>query len=175
MTSTRISTNRSRSCARFFCFSACSAPSPHPPSPRTMSPPRKASSVPRSKLSAMTMPWRPIPTRRREFTTCFRRPIFSSAWSSTATRRSIATRVSSLAKRAPSDGKVAQQVHIVDADGVPWEALYTLEQEADGSLKISGCVLIKVGQGRSATREPRFRPSPAARASGSAAPPRWRC
>jgi hypothetical protein len=46
-----------------------------------------------------------------------------------------------------SDGKVAQQVHIVDADGVPWEALYTLEQEPDGSLKISGCVLIKVGQG----------------------------
>ena len=46
-----------------------------------------------------------------------------------------------------AEGKVAQQVHIVDADGVPWEALYTLEQEADGSLKISGCVLIKVGQG----------------------------
>ena len=46
-----------------------------------------------------------------------------------------------------SDGKVAQQVHIVDADGVPWEALYTLEQEPDGSLKISGCVLIKTGQG----------------------------
>jgi Domain of unknown function (DUF4864) len=46
-----------------------------------------------------------------------------------------------------SDGKVAQQVHIVDADGVPWEALYTLEQEPDGSLKISGCVLIKTGHG----------------------------
>jgi hypothetical protein len=46
-----------------------------------------------------------------------------------------------------SDGKIAQQVRIVDADGVPWDALYTLEQEPDGSLKISGCVLIKVGQG----------------------------
>ena len=46
-----------------------------------------------------------------------------------------------------ADGKVAQQVHIVDADGVPWEALYTLEQQDDGSLKISGCVLIKTGQG----------------------------
>jgi hypothetical protein len=46
-----------------------------------------------------------------------------------------------------ADGKVAQQVHIVDADGVPWEALYTLEVEPDGSLKISGCVLIRVGQG----------------------------
>jgi Domain of unknown function (DUF4864) len=45
-----------------------------------------------------------------------------------------------------SDGKIAQQVHIVDAEGVPWEALYTLEQEPDGSLKISGCVLIKAGQ-----------------------------
>ncbi|MGZ5873642.1 MAG: DUF4864 domain-containing protein [Bradyrhizobium sp.] len=46
-----------------------------------------------------------------------------------------------------SDGKIAQQVHIVDTDGVPWEAMYTLEQEPDGSIKISGCVLIKAGQG----------------------------
>jgi Domain of unknown function (DUF4864) len=45
------------------------------------------------------------------------------------------------------DGKIAQQVHIVDADGVPWEALYTLELEPDGSVKISGCVLLKTGQG----------------------------
>jgi Domain of unknown function (DUF4864) len=46
-----------------------------------------------------------------------------------------------------ADGKIAQRVHIVDADGVPWEALYTLEFEPDGSLKISGCVLLKAGQG----------------------------
>ena len=46
-----------------------------------------------------------------------------------------------------ADGKIAQQVHIVDTDGVAWEALYTLEVEPDGSLRISGCVLIKVGQG----------------------------
>ena len=46
-----------------------------------------------------------------------------------------------------SDGKIAQRVRIVDADGVPWEALYTLEQEPDGSLKISGCMPIKTGQG----------------------------
>jgi hypothetical protein len=45
------------------------------------------------------------------------------------------------------DGKLAQQVHIVDADGVPWVALYTLEQQPDGSMKISGCVLLKAGQG----------------------------
>jgi len=46
-----------------------------------------------------------------------------------------------------SDGKIAQLVRIVDADGVPWDALYTLEQEPDGSLKITGCVLVKAGRG----------------------------
>jgi hypothetical protein len=46
-----------------------------------------------------------------------------------------------------SEGKIAQQVHIIDADGVPWEALYMLEQTPDGNLKISGCMLIKAGQG----------------------------
>ena len=42
-----------------------------------------------------------------------------------------------------SDGKIAQQVHIVDGDGEVWEALYTLEQQPDGSVKITGCVLVK--------------------------------
>jgi hypothetical protein len=45
-----------------------------------------------------------------------------------------------------SDGKIAQRVHIIDADGIPWEALYTLELEPDGSVKISGCVLLRPGQ-----------------------------
>ena len=45
-----------------------------------------------------------------------------------------------------ADGKIAQAVHIVDAEGVPWEGLYTLEQEPDGSIKISGCVLLKTGE-----------------------------
>jgi hypothetical protein len=45
-----------------------------------------------------------------------------------------------------SDGTIAQQVHIIDADGVAWEALYTLEQQPDGSLKITGCSLLKAGQ-----------------------------
>src|SRR3954468_12187443 len=45
-----------------------------------------------------------------------------------------------------ADGKIAQRVHILDADGVPWEALYTLEVQSDGSLKITGCVLLKAGQ-----------------------------
>jgi hypothetical protein len=46
-----------------------------------------------------------------------------------------------------ADGKIALRVHIVDSEGVPWEALYTLEQQSDGSIKISGCMLIKTGQG----------------------------
>jgi uncharacterized protein DUF4864 len=41
---------------------------------------------------------------------------------------------------------VAQRVHIIDANGEPWEALYTLEQQEDGSLKITGCSLLKAGQ-----------------------------
>src|SRR3954454_5718043 len=45
-----------------------------------------------------------------------------------------------------ADGKIAQRVHIVDAKGEAWEALYTLEQQADGSLKITGCSLLKAGQ-----------------------------
>ncbi len=42
-----------------------------------------------------------------------------------------------------AEGKIVQQVHIIDADGVAWEALYTLEQQSDGSLKITACVLTK--------------------------------
>jgi hypothetical protein len=45
-----------------------------------------------------------------------------------------------------SDGYVAQRVHIVDEKGEVWEALYTLEQQPDGSLKITGCSLLKAGQ-----------------------------
>jgi len=41
---------------------------------------------------------------------------------------------------------VAQRVHIIDANGEAWEALYTLEQQADGSYKITGCSLMKAGQ-----------------------------
>jgi hypothetical protein len=46
-----------------------------------------------------------------------------------------------------ADGRIAQRVHIVDGDGVAWEALYTLERGPDGSLKITGCSLLKAGQG----------------------------
>jgi len=43
-------------------------------------------------------------------------------------------------------GSVAQRVHIIDANGEAWEALYTLEQQADGSYKITGCTLLKAGE-----------------------------
>lgn len=45
-----------------------------------------------------------------------------------------------------AQGRIAQRVHIVDADGEAWEALYTLEQQPDGSWKITGCSLLKAGQ-----------------------------
>jgi hypothetical protein len=43
-------------------------------------------------------------------------------------------------------GRIAQRVHVVDDNGEGWEALYTLEQQADGTLKITGCMLLKPGQ-----------------------------
>jgi len=43
-------------------------------------------------------------------------------------------------------GQIAQRVHIIDANGEAWEALYTLEQQPDGSFKITGCSLLKAGQ-----------------------------
>jgi hypothetical protein len=46
-----------------------------------------------------------------------------------------------------SDGKVAQRARIIDDNGETWEALYTLEQQPDGSFKIIGCALLKPGQG----------------------------
>jgi hypothetical protein len=98
-----------------------------------MSLPRKASSARRSKRLAVTMPRRPIPTPRLPSTTSSRAPISSCPWSSKATPR-------------VSNGQIAQRVHIVDANGEAWEALYTLEQQPDGSLKITGCSLLKAGQ-----------------------------
>ena len=45
-----------------------------------------------------------------------------------------------------ANGHIAQRVHIVDDNGEAWEAMYTLEQQGDGSLKITGCSLLKAGQ-----------------------------
>jgi Domain of unknown function (DUF4864) len=42
-----------------------------------------------------------------------------------------------------TNGTISQEVHIIDANGAAWEALYTLEPQPDGSLRISGCVLTK--------------------------------
>jgi hypothetical protein len=44
---------------------------------------------------------------------------------------------------ATYEGKLYQQVHIIDSNGEAWEALYTLEPQEDGTFKISGCVLKK--------------------------------
>lgn len=40
-------------------------------------------------------------------------------------------------------GHLEQHVEIVDGDGVYWDALYTLEQQPDGSWKITGCMIQK--------------------------------
>jgi hypothetical protein len=45
-----------------------------------------------------------------------------------------------------ADGRIAQRVDIIDANDEAWEALYTLVQQPDGSLKITGCSLLKAGQ-----------------------------
>ena len=45
-----------------------------------------------------------------------------------------------------ANGQIAQRVHIVDDNGEAWEALYTLERQADGSFRITGCSLLKAGQ-----------------------------
>jgi hypothetical protein len=44
---------------------------------------------------------------------------------------------------AASEGIILQEVHIVDTNGISWRALYTLEAQPEGSLKISGAVLSK--------------------------------
>jgi Domain of unknown function (DUF4864) len=43
-------------------------------------------------------------------------------------------------------GVIAQRVHIIDANGEAWEALYRLETQPDGDLKITGCSLLKAEQ-----------------------------
>ncbi|MGX7706885.1 DUF4864 domain-containing protein [Methylobacterium sp. Gmos1] len=41
------------------------------------------------------------------------------------------------------DGSLAQGVRIQDQDGTDWDALYTLERDADGAWRITGCRLRK--------------------------------
>jgi hypothetical protein len=40
-----------------------------------------------------------------------------------------------------TEGRLVQRVLLVGPDGVPVTALYFMEQQPDGSWKISGCVL----------------------------------
>ena len=47
--------------------------------------------------------------------------------------------------RAVED-RIEQTVHIIDAEGMAWDALYTLQRQPDGSMKITGCSLKAVGQ-----------------------------
>jgi hypothetical protein len=74
-----------------------------------------------------------------------RKPTSSCRWSSKATpvyrHKSF-----EFGEARVADGTIAQRVHIIDANGEAWEALYTLEQQPDGSLKITGCSLLKAGQ-----------------------------
>ena len=79
-----------------------------------------------------------------DFLTCGN--LHAGSGCSRATRRSTATRVLRFGEARVADGRVAQRVHIVDEKGEAWEALYTLEQQPDGTLKITGCSLLKAGQ-----------------------------
>jgi Domain of unknown function (DUF4864) len=42
-----------------------------------------------------------------------------------------------------ADGKIVQVVHIIDTEGAAWDAVYFLEPQGDGRIKISGCILKK--------------------------------
>lgn len=42
----------------------------------------------------------------------------------------------------PMNGVVTQQVYVVGPDNVPRLALYFMQRQADGSWRISGCVLV---------------------------------
>jgi len=45
------------------------------------------------------------------------------------------------------DGTPTQKVFIIGPDGAPVMALYPMEQQADGTWKISGCYLVPTGDG----------------------------
>ena len=49
-----------------------------------------------------------------------------------------------LAEFSTADGRMTQRANIIDANGVAWEAVYSLERQDDGTLKISGCSLVKM-------------------------------
>jgi len=80
-----------------------------------------------SKPSAVMMPRPRIPMPRRPYRKSSRKPTSSCRWSATAMHRSTATKSFDFGEARIAGGTIAQRVHIVDADGIPWEALYTLD------------------------------------------------
>ena len=49
-----------------------------------------------------------------------------------------------LGEFSTADGRMTQRANIIDANGAAWEAVYSLERQDDGTLKISGCSLVKM-------------------------------
>jgi hypothetical protein len=90
------------------------------------------------------MPQRRIRMPRPRSNSYSRRPTSSCRWCS---RPPVYRHKSfEFGEARAAGGRIAQRVHIVDDNGEAWEAMYTLEQQADGSLKITGCSLLKAGQ-----------------------------
>ena len=46
------------------------------------------------------------------------------------------------------DGRLLQRVQMVDAEGAPWQVVYEIERQQDGSWRIAACVAARA-QGRS--------------------------
>ena len=92
-----------------------------------------------------TLP-RPIPMRRPRSRRSSRTPTSSCRWSSNSYAPVYRHKSFEFGEARSEGGRIAQRVHIIDANGEAWEALYTLEQQPDGSLKITGCSLLKAGQ-----------------------------
>ncbi len=83
---------------------------------------------------------------RRRSGRYFRKPTSSCRWCRSKYAPVYRHRSFEFGEARSDGGRIAQRVHIVDANGEAWEALYTLERQADGSLKITGCALLKAGQ-----------------------------
>src|SRR3979411_1693419 len=111
-----------------------------------MSRPRRTSSAPRPKRSAATMRPPPISLARPAIKGIFpQAEIFmlmvQQGYAPVYRHKSF-----EFGEARVADGTIGQRVHIIDANGEAWEALYTLERQPDGSLKITGCSLLKAGQ-----------------------------
>lgn len=52
-------------------------------------------------------------------------------------------RSTSFGEFKPLGNGFSQAVTVIDSDGQAWNALYSLERDGDGRLRISGCALVK--------------------------------